>query len=121
MKIVNTIELHPNDKLLDVACGPGTLLFKIYTLHPSLKLTGLDIDPEILEIARKKSKGQSGIQFIEASATQMPLKDKSFDVITSTLAFHHLTTQQKQDALSEICRLLKPGGTFWLFDFAKPT
>jgi ubiquinone/menaquinone biosynthesis C-methylase UbiE len=119
-RISKNIPLKPTDTLLDVACGPGALLLKFYKQCSSLSLVGLDIDPDILKIARRKI-GSRPIELVEASATDMPFPSSTFNHVTSSLAFHHLTTTQKQQAFQEIHRVLKSGGTFWYFDFAKPT
>ena len=118
--MVHTIVFPPSGSMLDVACGPGNLLLKIHKKHPALQLTGLDIDPAILHIASKKTRGLSNIKLVESSATKLPFKDNQFAIVTSSLAFHHLDSEQKQEAFKEIFRVLKPGGNFWLFDFAKP-
>lgn len=117
-KITNHIKLGPNGKLLDVGCGPANLLRVIHKKYPENKLIGLDIDPKILKIAHKKLSGKA--QLIQSSATELPFADNSADVVTSTLMIHHLDTLDKEKMIKEIYRVLKPGGRFFLFDFAKP-
>lgn len=119
-KMTATIPFQPSQAVLDVACGPGTLLRRMYEKESGLKLTGLDIDAPILEIARKNTSLIPGIHLVEASATELPFAEAAFDIVTSSLAFHHLSTVQKGEAFSEIFRVLHPGGTFYLLDFAQP-
>lgn len=119
-RIAETIELEKEMRIFDVGCGPGNLLIALSEKEPSLRLIGLDIDPEILAIAQKKRRMPKTVQFIEASAIKIPIANEQMDIVVSSLAFHHLSTQQKQEALREIYRVLKPGGTFWLFDFLPP-
>lgn len=120
-KIADYLPIQDNLQLLDIACGPGNLLLEINKKSPKAKITGLDIDPKILKIAAQKTKDIQNIKLVKASATELPFKDNSFDLVTSTLAFHHLDLKQKQKAFSEIKRILKPGGSFWLYDFSKPS
>lgn len=118
-RLVDSINLSSEGSLLDIGCGPAELLFRIAQRHPNCHLTGLDIDPGILEVARKKIVGKP-ITLVQGSATQLPFPDSHFDSIVSSLAFHHLTTLQKEQAFAEAFRVLKPGGKFHLFDFGPP-
>lgn len=116
-RIAETIPVARDMRVLDVGCGPGNLLIALSEKEPFLHLTGLDIDPEILAVAKKKRRMSKAVQFLEANATKIPIADGQMDIVVSSLAFHHLSTEQKQEALREIYRVLKPGGMFWLFDF----
>lgn len=117
-KIVKLLNLKPGEKLLDVGCGTGSLLKVAKRLHPDNEMIGIDIDKKVLEIARKKL-ASAEIQLINTGAESLPFPDKSFDVVVSTLIFHHLPTEIKKKALSEIKRVLKPDGCFLLVDFGK--
>lgn len=117
-KLAQLIQLKPGERLLDVGCGPGNLLQLIQKKHPKNKLVGLDVDPDSLKIAQKNLPQTT---FHESSAIKIPEPDASFNVVTSTLMFHHLKTDEKKQMLKEVYRVLKPGGQFYLFDFCKPT
>lgn len=123
-KIIRSLPLQKHGHVLDVGCGTGTLLIKMLEFDSSLKLTGIDIDPAILKIGEKKleklGKPFPKIDLIEASATDLPFKDESFELVTTTAMFHHLSTTQKKAAFKEIYRVLKPGGELYFYDFAKP-
>lgn len=116
--IADKIRLKKDEKLLDVGCGPGHLLKVLHKKYPSNNLTGLDIDPKILKIARKRL--PESIKLIESSATDIPLPGSSIDVIVSTLAIHHFESLDKQKMIHEAHRILKPNGRFLLFDFTSP-
>src|SRR6185437_8118672 len=57
------------------------------------------------------------LTFTVGTAQDLPLPDASFDVVTSTLAIHHIPARRRQDALAEIYRVTKPGGRLLLADF----
>ncbi len=119
-KIIDTIDWQNSHSVLDIGCGPGNFLLKIHSHYPTLQLIGVDIDPEILAVARQKLKTLTEISLLEDSAVSLPFKHNQFDIITSTLAFHHLTTEERKQAFQEAYRVLKQGGTFWLYEFANP-
>lgn len=118
-KIAKRIDLKPDEKLLDVGCGDGNLLKILHKKYPNNKLIGLDIDPKILKIARKKL--SKNIELIESSAASLPPSDHSINVVTSTFMIHHLRTTDKEKMLKEIFRILKPNGRLYLLDFGPPT
>ena len=108
-----------NSNILDIGCGPGTVLRFLHKLRPDLLLTGTDIDSRILSIARRKAKYTS-IEFKESSADNLSFDNDTFDQVISCFMFHHLTHEQKKGAIKESQRVLKPGGSFLLCDFAPP-
>ncbi len=117
-KIVKLLGLKPEEKLLDVGCGTGSLLKVAKRLYPDNQMFGIDIDKNVLEIARRKLVS-TGVQLINSGAENLPFPDKSFDAVVSTLIFHHLPAEIKRKALLEIRRVLKPNGRFLLVDFGK--
>lgn len=108
-----------NGSIVDVGCGPGNVLRCIRQLRSDLLLTGIDIDPAIIRIAKKRSQKQ-GIAYHEASIDNTHLPDASAHVVVSTLVFHHLSTETKIAAFREARRILKPSGVFLLCDFSLP-
>lgn len=121
IRIAELVNPQPRQKILDVGCGPGNLILELKRLQPAAEITGLDVDPEILAVARKKfSRRNITVPLLAASAAKIPL-DGNFDAAASTLMFHHLNSEEKLAMLKEVYRLLKPGGKFYLYDFARPT
>lgn len=104
--------------VVDLGCGPGTVLLLLRAKRPDLTLIGTDIDPAMIAIAERKAQGKD-ITFIEASADALPLPPASADIVVSSLVFHHLPTEVKRGAFREVKRLLKPGGQLLLCDFAR--
>jgi malonyl-CoA O-methyltransferase len=93
--------------LLDVGCGPGWY-------HPQLiqhcsELWAVDLSAAMLAQAQSMA---CATRYIQADVCQIPLPDHSVDLIFSSLMLQWCTTPK--EALSELCRLLKPGGTLLL-------
>lgn len=120
-KTLKEIKLDHGQCFIDIGCGTGTLVTLVKSMYPNAKVTGLDPDEHVLEIAKKKAqKNNLDIEFIQAGAEKLPFPSKSFDVVISSLAFHHLPTEIKMQALKEIYRVLKSSGEFLLVDIGKP-
>lgn len=119
--LVTLARLAPGHAVLDLGCGTGTLALIAQAACPQARITGLDIDPRILAIARRKvARAGAPIALCEGSATDPPFAAASFDRILTTLMLHHLTTAQKRAALAAVRRLLRPGGELHVADFGPP-
>lgn len=119
--LVRQAAIAPDSDVLDLGCGTGTLALMIDEMQPKARVTGVDIDPEILAIAAGKIEAAGAqIRLVEGSATDPPLPPASFDRVLSTLMLHHLTTPQKREALAAARRLLRPGGELHIADWGKP-
>lgn len=80
-------------------------------------MTGIDADPRVLKIAARRARPSGAdVRLVCARAERTGLSSRSFDVVLSSLAFHHLPLQAKEDAAAEIVRLLRVGGVFVLVD-----
>ena len=120
-RLIEQADIRAGQHVLDVGCGTGTLALMMKQTQPQIIVVGLDGDPDILAIARRKAE-QAGIDilFDQGLATVLPYEDHSFDRVLSSLVFHHLTAEDKQLALKEIYRVLKRGGEVHFADFGKP-
>jgi ubiquinone/menaquinone biosynthesis C-methylase UbiE len=109
------------ESVLDLACGTGTLAIEIKKRRPKAKVSALDADRAILARAKKKSK-EAGVKvdFQPGLSTELPYDDRSFDVVVSTLFFHHLTDEAKADTAEEIKRVLRFGGRVLVADWGRP-
>ena len=107
--------------MLDVGCGTGTLAVAAAQAAPAVAVTGLDADPAILTKARRRS-ADAGleIRFDEAMSDALPYPDESFDVVLSTLFFHHLPDDAKHQTAAELVRVLRPGGRLVVGDLGRP-
>jgi ubiquinone/menaquinone biosynthesis C-methylase UbiE len=110
-----------NKRVLDVGSGTGTMSIMIKKAYPAAQMTGLDGDPQILEIARSKANSLGlEIQFDQGMSFDLPYPDDSFDVVLTSMMLHHLTKSDKQKTALEMYRVLRPGGQLFGADFGAP-
>jgi SAM-dependent methyltransferase len=119
--VVGRMAIEPRERVLDVGCGTGSLLLLIGAVRPDARLSGVDPDPDILAIAGEKGRC-AGVQMDlnVGFADQLPYPDATFDRVVSTLAFHHMTSDEKRGALMEALRVLRPGGRLHIADIGEP-
>lgn len=121
LRLIESAELTPGMKVLDIGCGTGTLLVLTARTTPGVALTGIDVDSGILARARRKIAAAGlDIQLDRGSATNLPYPEDSFDRIFSTLTLHHLTGTDKAVAFAEAYRTLGAGGELHVSDVGAP-
>jgi ubiquinone/menaquinone biosynthesis C-methylase UbiE len=109
------------DDVLDIGCGTGTLAVAAARASSGVNVTGLDADASILTRARKRASDAGlEIRFDEGRSNALPYADASFDVVLSTLFFHHLSDEAKRETAEEIVRVLRPGGRLVVGDLGRP-
>jgi len=111
LQLTPDIEGH----LLDVACGTGLFEIKLRAHRPRLRITGVDISPQMLERARQRFDGDDAVSFLTGTAEHLPARDASFDIITCNNAFH--LVQDAPRALREFHRVLRSGGLLMIIDW----
>lgn len=118
MELINQLNLIGNEKILDFGCGTGTLAIMMKRLKPDCIINGLDVDEQILGIAEKKAIDEAlNINFKKYDGVTLPYEDESFDKVTTSLVFHHLSLENKYSILKEIKRVLKRGGELHILDY----
>lgn len=99
-----------NKKILEIGCGTGIILNQ--TSKFSKEAWGIDLSPEMVEVTKSK-----GLNAKVSSATKLPFKDNSFDVVYSFKVLAHIPDIEQ--AICEIIRVTKPGGTL-ILEFYNP-
>lgn len=115
--LLDRANLPAQTTLLDVGCGTGTLLLDAARRSPEMQMVGIDTDPAVLEIAKRKSQHVNSLRISQANATKLLEPADHYDIVTTTLVLHHLLPEEKRGALHEMYRVLKPGGRLLLADF----
>ena len=114
--------IKPGDSVLDVGCGTGEVTLRAKTRAKDGKVYGIDPAPEMIAVARSKAARKSlEIDFRVGVIEALPFPDASIDVVTSSLMMHHLPDDLKVRGLTEIYRVLRPGGRLLIADFMRPT
>ncbi len=120
-RLLDEAQVSAGDRVLDVGCGTGTMAVLMKTTCPGATVVGLDGDAKALAMARRKAaKVGVEISFENGLSYEMPYPDGSFERVLSSFVFHHLTRKHKLGTLSEVLRILVPGGLFCLLDFGRP-
>jgi len=118
---------------LDIGCGSAALTIKLAKKYPDIQVTGIDYWGGPWGYSKKICEENSNIEgvasrteFIQASASELPFDDDSFDLVVSNMTFHEVKdSNNKYDVVKEALRVVKKGGYFvfqdlFLFHFYYP-
>jgi ubiquinone/menaquinone biosynthesis C-methylase UbiE len=109
--------LPPDSRVLEIAPGPGYLAIEL-AKRGRYALTGLDVSNTFVGIAaRNAARASVAIDFRQGNAAAMPLADDRFDFIVCRAAFKNFS--QPLEAMNEMYRVLKPGGSALIIDLRK--
>lgn len=105
---LRTAKIRPGERVLDLATGTG--ITAIAARERGAEITGIDLTPELLAVARIKaeSEGFDDVEFLEGDAEALPFGDASFDVVLSTCG--HMFAPDQPKVATELARVTRPGG-----------
>ena len=107
--LIDAASLRPGERVLDVACGTGVVT-RLAAGHVEAagNVSGVDINPGMLAVARENAPAASSIEWYEGSAEALPFADATFDVVLCQMGLQFFPDKPK--ALQEMRRVLAPGG-----------
>ena len=120
-RLVRKLQKQKPRNILDVATGTADLAIAMMKIKP-FNVVGIDISNGMLEVGRKKIKQQDlekTIQLQQADSEDLPFEDATFDAVTVSFGARNFENLQK--GLSEMARVLKPGGKIYILEFSQPT
>ncbi len=116
---IDKMDLKPGQKVLDVCCGTGTLCAMIAeAIGSNGEVVGVDLSENMLKKAEKRR--EDNIRFCYANAEEIPYADGYFDRASVTFGLHEMPHPVRMNVLSEMRRVLKPGGRITVLDYAHP-
>ncbi len=109
--------MHPSGVVMDIGSGPGYMPILLAQKVSSLRIFGVDVAPDMVEIANRKA-AEAGVaervSFEVGDVGALRAPDGQMDMVTSTLSLHHWPDPAQ--GLREIHRVLKPGGRAIIYD-----
>jgi len=104
-------------RCLDIACGTGDLCELLAAKYPDAEIAGVDLSEPMLNVARARGLGDR-VTLKTGDMTTLDFPDNAFDIVTGGYALRN--APDLRQALAEVRRVLKPGGTAAFLDFSKP-
>ncbi|MGD1918318.1 MAG: class I SAM-dependent methyltransferase, partial [Pleurocapsa sp.] len=114
--IQENIEISPQN-ILDLGCGAGMSTFELQKIYPDAQLTGVDLSPYFLAVAKYRAEeANQNINWVHSAAETTGLPDGRFDLVSACLMFHELPTTAAKEIITEARRLLRPSGHLAIMD-----
>jgi ubiquinone/menaquinone biosynthesis C-methylase UbiE len=113
-RIVNNLNLPTSLNVLDFGSGVGNSVPYFKKYMSDSRLTCLDVSPKSLEVA--ESRFQEWAKYVLFDGKSIPFPDNHFDFVFSACVFHHISPVEHEKVLSEIYRVLRPGGRLAIFE-----
>ena len=114
--VISDLDKHSFQSIMDVGSGRGYILSKIVEMKPQVNALGIDPSPFMVKLADKHARKlglSKSLKFELGSSRDIP-GYQTFDVIISTLSFHHW--KNKDEAIAFLMKRLNPGGSLLIYE-----
>jgi ubiquinone/menaquinone biosynthesis C-methylase UbiE len=101
-------------EILDFGCGTGITEQYLLETFPDCSITGIDASAESIRLAEQQE--LKGVSYIHCDSPHLPCPDRSFDLIYTNGTMHHIPAVDRINYLTELNRVLKPGGALCIFE-----
>ncbi len=105
--LCDALRIGPGDRVLDIACGPGTVALEALR-HGATEVLGVDFSTAMVALARHEGAGKGQVEFVEGDAAALPVLSEAYDVALS--AFGIIFAPDPRRAMAEMHRAVTPGG-----------
>jgi len=109
---------RPGARVMDLCCGTGDLMLMLERARGAAVFGADFCHPMLVEARRKVARQRCCSSLVEADALQLPLADRSLDLVTVAFGFRNFTNYR--DGLREMLRVLKPSGVAAILEFSQP-
>jgi tRNA (cmo5U34)-methyltransferase len=100
------------NRILELGSGTGNLTVLLAERYPTAKIELVDVSSDSLDECRKRIGIDDRFRYRTQDFRSLDAADGSFDLVVSSIAIHHLTSDEKPKLFAELCRVLRPGGMF---------
>jgi len=114
-RLIGRVKKVPHQRILDLACGTGTLTKKLARLQSTM-ITGLDPSANMLSVAKKRLGKKENTILKKGYAESLPFSEGSFAVVTVSYGIRNFADMET--SLQEIRRVLEPGGHLFILEFS---
>ncbi len=121
-QLIRAVAAHHPAQVLDLATGSGDVAFALAArLPPEATIIGMDFCQPMLDEAEIKQRARAGcdnISFVVGDGLNLPLDDHCVDAATISFGLRNMADRHR--CLSELARVLRPGGRLWVLEFSQP-
>jgi len=118
--LVDQLRPRGDMDVVDVAGGTGDIAFRLRRRAPGARITVSDINPDMVSVGRDRALNRGvtrGIEWVTADAESLPFPDRAADAVTIAFGLRNVTNRER--ALGEMRRILRPGGHFLCLEFSR--
>jgi len=115
--IVQAMDPPADARILDLGCGTGQLAARLAQRVPQGSVLGLDPAEEMIRVARRQHRDRTNLGFEVGSSEAIPADAATFDVVSSTISFHHWA--RPMESVRDIARVLRPNGRVLILDLCR--